>query len=231
MSESRPRRNRNSGNQDRALFASAESKFLGRREWAGDQYRQGLGSNQALMNIRALAEALAQVDTRDLLPDDTRQTFAIGMLQTNIIAAVKGVSNWETYLDTIMLQLRAYLPEAPDPVVITNVEAGLHAEMAVARWCLQNTQYGKWDLAYVLQVACIGKGVCPDCAGWLNKHRIPHLCIRKEGTNAVVDYAIGAPSAGGQWTHPGTGAVFLSNTPGGRPTLETYQKNGRSVNR
>ena len=214
-------------------FWEANEKFLARREYGAQNPVKTEGN--ALMNIRVLALALLEVDIEDILPDDSRQTFAVGLMYGNsLIVANKGVKNGLKYVSTIRKKIGESIGGSVPATYTESVEAGLHAEMAIVQNLIaseQNPKGAVWMLGNVLQIICVGKPVCPDCAGWLNKHRIPHLSLIRNGENVEVHYQCGKPSQGGQWKHPRTGAFYQSDTPKGTPTLNTYQKGGSSYNR
>ena len=123
---------------------------------------------------------------------------------------------------------------APTVQYTASPTAGLHAEMAIVSHVIAKTTNPKsavWDLGYILEIFCVGKPVCPDCAGWLNKHKVPHLSLIKGKDSVEIQYACGKPSAGGQWVHPRTQALFQSEGNLLEPKLNTWQKSGLSVNR
>jgi hypothetical protein len=74
-------------------------------------------------------------------------------------------------------------------------EANLHAEMAIVQEASVIGVPASSMRAFHLQIACIAKGVCPDCSGWLTRHDIPHTYRR-------------ATVAAAGWSHPITGAFF-----------------------
>jgi len=74
-------------------------------------------------------------------------------------------------------------------------EANLHAEMAIVQEASVIGVPASSMSAFHLQIACIAKGVCPDCSGWLTRHDIPHTYRR-------------ATVASAGWSHPITGAFF-----------------------
>lgn len=90
-----------------------------------------------------------------------------------------------------------------------------------------------FGLRYTLQIICLGKGVCPDCAGYLNKYGIPHFSLQRESKfsqKVIKSTECGKPSAGGLWTHPRTTAIFHSSTNQKEGVkLEGWQKNGESA--
>jgi hypothetical protein len=77
-------------------FWEANEKFLARREYGARDPVKTEGN--APMNIRLLALALLEVDIEDIPPDDSRQTFAVGLMYGNsLIVANKGVKNGLKY--------------------------------------------------------------------------------------------------------------------------------------
>lgn len=213
-------------------FSDAEQKFLLRRDYA--QQEPAKAGSRALLSIETMASALSQVDIGEILPDDSRQTFAVGIYQGNrLIVANKGVTNGETYAETVAKEMANRIGGYIAIEYTASVEAGLHAEMAIVQHVLKesgNPKGDAWFLKYVLQIFCVGKPVCPDCAGWMNKHGIPHLSLNSNDDKIEIQYACGKPSQGGQWRHPRTGAFFQSENPK-NPKLNTYQKGGKSHNR
>ncbi len=214
-------------------FKAADKKFNARREYAAIEPVKW--SSKALFTLETLAKALAEVDIGEILPDDTRQTFAIGLLSgTTLVVSNKGVTNGDTYIETIYKKLAHLQGMAPTVEYTKSPEAGLHGEMAVVGHVIAKSQDAKkavWDLQYLLQICCIGKPVCPDCAGWLNKHMIPHCSLVRDNDAVKLQYACGKPSQGGQWKHPRTNAFYQSEGKASDPKLNTWQKNGVSINR
>jgi hypothetical protein len=81
---------------------------------------------------------------------------------------------------------------------------GLHAEMMIVRalmlFGLVNPHaINKSAKAINLRVVCPEKYVCPDCAGYLRKHEIPH-------------YPPPCGTASPNWVNPRTGACFRATT-------------------
>ena len=118
--------------------------------------------------MKTLASALAEVDIGEILPDDSRQTFAIGVLSgTTLIVANKGVTNGDKYVETIYKKLGQRMGSAPTVTYTASPTAGLHAEMAIVSHVISkavNPKSAVWDLGYILEIFCVGKPVCPDCA-------------------------------------------------------------------
>jgi len=82
-----------------------------------------------------------------------------------------------------------------DPVPILGQD-NLHAEMAIVQAVHSKLGISKGSLSnHGLQIACISKGVCPDCSGWLTRHNIPHTWRRKNVSTTG-------------WSNPTTGASF-----------------------
>jgi hypothetical protein len=72
----------------------------------------------------------------------------------------------------------------------------LHAEMAIVQSLCYDLLIPKGQIpGSGAQIACILKGVCPDCSGWMSRHNIPHTWRREH-----------VASSG--WTHPLSGAFF-----------------------
>jgi hypothetical protein len=215
-----------------SVFSRANDKFLNRREFAKQQ--PASAGSKTMMNISTLAAALQEVELNDILPNDSRQTFAVGLFEGNsLIVANKGVTNGEKYIWTVRKKMSERIGGHIPVTNTAGVESGLHAEMAIVEYLITkqtDRRAATWGLNDVLQIFCIGKPVCPDCAGWLNKHFIPHLSLIKNGEAVEVQYACGKPSQGGQWKHPRTGAMYQSENPND-PKLNTYQKGGNSYNR
>ena len=86
--------------------------------------------------------------------------------------------------------------------------SGLHSEMAIVRTATGGSKDLLKSEFFCLEIACIGKGVCPDCSGYLVKHSIPHTAAR---ANAAAQWV--NPMTGGYYS--GTGAMNLSYRKGG----------------
>lgn len=96
-----------------------------------------------------------------------------------------------------------------DVVIIGNT-SGLHSETAIIAAATGGDRSLLLDEFFYLEIACIGKGVCPDCSGFMAKYSIPHTQAR---SNPASD-----------WVHPFTGAHFH----GTNDNLQ-YRKGGYSV--
>src|SRR5690606_11638569 len=159
----------------------------------------------------------------------SQQTFAIGFVRSNdgieLIVALKGVS--EEVVDKVRGMRNTILPQAKVHDVGT-VETGLHAEMAIVRFCVGTLGIAKADLGGALQVVCVGKKVCKDCAGWMNQHGIGHCAVVKGDDGGEVTFVAGKVStmSGGMWKNP----ITLGTYAGGND-LNHYSKNGMTLNR
>lgn len=92
---------------------------------------------------------------------------------------------------------------------------GLHAEMMIVRalmliGLLNPHAINKSAKRINLRVVCPEKYVCPDCAGYLRKHEIPH-------------YPPPCGAASPNWVNPRTGACFRATT----NEVTYYNKLGR----
>jgi hypothetical protein len=192
------------------------------------------------MNISVLCRALAESLGDVLFPDDSNDTFAVGMYNTELIVAAKMAKyRGEEIAELIARHYRNFWPDARPPTIIagnTQIPSGLHAEMAIVARAIE--RFGAaarregmdleskgivWQLGHVLHVACLGKRVCPDCAGWMTRHRIPHFSVRKENGAVTFDYEVGRPSQAGLWVHPRTGTKFTTRTPRGQVHVVTHE--------
>jgi hypothetical protein len=84
--------------------------------------------------------------------------------------------------------------------------AGLHAEMIIVRELMLAGKLRPDDIngsaaKINLRIACPEKKVCPDCAGYLHKHKIPH-------------YPVDCGAASPNWVNPRTGACFRTTAEG-----------------
>ncbi len=84
---------------------------------------------------------------------------------------------------------------------------GLHAEMIIIRHLMLTGRLKAGDvngsaIDIGLQIACPAKLVCPDCAGYLRKHNIPH-------------YPVECGDASKNWVNPRTGACFRATKSAG----------------
>jgi len=94
-------------------------------------------------------------------------------------------------------------------VVIIGNTSGLHAETSIIAAATGGDRSLLLSEFFYLEIACIGKGVCPDCSGFMTKHSIPHTAAR---SNVASD-----------WKHPFTGAHYH-----GTGNNFQYSKGGRS---
>jgi hypothetical protein len=143
------------------------------------------------------------------------ETFAVAwLLDSNdkvwVIASVKGGS--QERLAPVVKEI-AQSSNADAWVVLVNNTTGLHAEMQIVRYCLNELGVPLYDLNLKgMQVACIGKPVCRDCAGWLNQHYIGHLSVAKND-DGEVEYSKVAGDVstmgGGQWMDPASGGIYI----------------------
>ena len=135
-------------------------------------------------------------------------TVAIGHLynkdsQSILLVACKGIK--AKPLGTIVAEAKEYFPTLTEghTIILQNevsVSGGgsdhVHAEMAIVQALYYKLQIPKSQIPSCgVQIACILKGVCPDCSGWLTRHNIPHTWRR------------GHVASSG-WTNPLTGAFF-----------------------
>ena len=127
-----------------------------------------------------------------------------------IIVAFKGIANPPS-AQVIWGAAANHFPSTQIYEVITLVDhvsdaaldegAHLHGEMAIVQFVVNQLGVPKNQLgAAGLQIACIGKGVCPDCSGWMFRHGIPHSKTRDT-----------VASTG--WTHPLSGAFYKYKGP------------------
>lgn len=163
----------------------------------------------------------------------SQETFAVAWVvgpgdRAMVIASVKGGK--QEQLEPVVREIQM-ASGARDYVVLTNNSTGLHAEMQIVRYCLQDLGMGLWDLYLKgLQIACIGKAVCQDCAGFMNMYSIGHMSVTA-GSSGEVTYSLasGGPSTmmGGQWMDPTTGGVFI----GGNDVYSYQMGGGRTIHR
>jgi hypothetical protein len=97
---------------------------------------------------------------------------------------------------------------------IVQSETGLHAEMMIIRYIVEQHNIGKGALAARGLKIGVTKGCCLDCAGWLNRHGIPH---NKPPEDEEA-------KASNQWVHPLTRAVYMGNK-----SLNYYRKGSKSL--
>ena len=169
---------------------------------------QALHQGEYLVRLTALGQYFHVADQKG------NNTTATGMgffptADPCIVAAFKGPP--QPKKEAILLRAREVGIEEivlSSQIEILGNTSGLHSEMAIVQAVygsknqLRNPEMG-------LEIACIGKGVCPDCSGYMAKYGIPHTATR---SNAASD-----------WVHPFTGAHFH-----GTDKNFTYGKAGRS---
>ena len=161
---------------------------------------------------------------------DSQSTLAVGVGHGTsgsvMLVARKGVS--DAVMDDLSTARNMLLPSA-SVADVTGIASGLHAEMAIVQYFAKTYGVSKGDLRYYLQICCIGKKVCLDCAGWMNKNGIGHLSVLPdENLDGVVEFKPGGVSTmgGGMWQNPLSGARY-----GGGNDPNSYQKPGKTINR
>jgi hypothetical protein len=163
----------------------------------------------------------------------SQATFAVAWVvgpedRAIVIASVKGGKKEQ--LEPVVREIQI-ASGARGYVVLTNNTTGLHAEMQIVQYCLQELGIGLWDLYLKgLQIACIGKPVCQDCAGFMNIHSIGHMSVTADEYGEVTySLASGPPSVmmGGQWMDPTNGGVFI----GGNDVYSYQMGGGRTISR
>lgn len=114
-------------------------------------------------------------------------------------------------------------------IIALTTDSGVHSEMQIVRSYCNSCNIQKPQMKnFGLQIACIGKPVCKDCGGFLNKYGIPNISIlppgkiaeKEKGWQRYWDY--GNPSQ--NWRHPITNACYQ-----GGKNLHTYSKNLTSL--
>jgi hypothetical protein len=148
--------------------------------------------------------------------------FHVADTKNNNTTAI-GYSYGEHGTNTIYVAVKG--PPQPDPkvvsaqasgldiphsdVVIIGNTSGLHAETSIIRHATGGDKSALLSDFFYLEIACIGKGVCPDCSGFMTKYSIPHTTVR---SNVASD-----------WVNPFSGAHFH-----GTDQNLQYRKAGKS---
>jgi hypothetical protein len=166
--------------------------------------RRKLGVLPSKFNKRATDEALLSLSSFVGSSANSESTMALGIFETEsekviMIALQEGAEVNED----ILKGLRSTYPEykAYDIVEASVSPApGLHAEMMIVRELLLRGLLNLLDVnssarLIGLRIVCPEKMVCPDCAGYLRKHGIPH-------------YPVDCGKASPNWVNPRTGACF-----------------------
>ncbi len=210
-------------------WSDVQSSIERRRNFGADSdHNQAPTSHGSRTNIFTFASYA----TIRALPEklSSQSTLAIGIAHTisgsTLLVARKSVK--EIVMDELTKARIALLPSA-SIIDVTGIASGLHAEMAIIRYASENLGITKSDLKYQLQICCIGKLVCLDCAGWMNKNGIGHLSVLPDkDLGGVVEFKPGGPSTmgGGLWENPITHGKY-----GGGSDPYTYQKSGTTINR
>lgn len=231
---SRAIRDRNPANAQQLLYQSTQKKLDQRRN-AGTQAPANPETGKPGTNISRIAEKLKEFPCKDILPEGGEATLAVGLLDgKTLIVCNKGVlaAEGELISNRVFAKLRELVPEAQYEAVQGTIPSGLHAEMAIIRHLLQKEGGNPKDnlAGYKdrLQIICLGKGVCPDCAGFMNKRQIPHFSIQPAGGTEIAVHTE-AGEASKYWIHPRTEAVFEASIKKGVSTLHAYNKDGTSV--
>jgi hypothetical protein len=154
----------------------------------------------------------------------------VGRLSRILIVACKGVT--APSLQAVQNAARPFYGDIPDfgvhilqdAVSLQSEEPNLHAEMAIVQRVV-GLGVTKNELPRCgLQIACIQKGVCPDCSGWLTRHNIPHTWTRKTvATNGWVH-----PLSGAKYKGKGNELSYLKVRWVGFPLTEDVMDTARS---
>lgn len=127
----------------------------------------------------------------------TQTTTAAGRFKRTLYIARQGGK--KPSLDVEALKKQFDVDDVVDATFTGSIDSkpasGLHAEMMVVRFILENTKgITKKQLAPLGLEIGTTKGCCLDCAGWLNEQGIPHTPTA------------GAPSL--MWRHPVTLSLY-----------------------
>jgi hypothetical protein len=177
---------------------------MGRTPEVKSDERRGLGSAPLpKFNKRATDEALLSLSSYVGTSANSESTMALGIYETAsekviMVALQEGAEINGDILNTLTTcpdynaykTVQARVPSAP----------GLHAEMMIVRdlmlgGLLDPLDVNKSAAGIKLRIVCPEKRVCPDCAGYLRKHGIPH-------------YPVESGKASPNWVNPRTGACF-----------------------
>ncbi len=173
-------------------------------------------STGSRVNIYWLANSPA---IRELVGEYGNQaTFAFGLIATEtssfIITAFKGVAvAVREEINSSISLVAQQVGSNFTTIDAGSIESGLHSEMSIVKCAVTNLGIQKNNLRYRLQIACVGKKVCLDCAGWLNQHGIGHCSVLPSDNpeiGGVIEFAAGSTSkmGGGLWANPLTGAIY-----------------------
>ncbi len=83
-----------------------------------------------------------------------------------------------------------------DDVRVLGNTSGLHCEMDIVREATGGDKALLSNSEFRLEIACIGKGVCPDCSVFLQKYGIPHTPTRAKVSTDWVNPFSGAHYTG-----------------------------------
>lgn len=185
----------------------AQKKQTRRRD-AAQQVGASLAGNN-LDALHTIGVNLFGVEIKQAQDDENDyNTIAIGHIynkdsQSILLVACKGIK--AKPVGTIVAEAKQYFPTLTEGHTIilqdeVSVSGGgmdhVHAEMAIVQALYYTLHIPKPQIPSCgAQIACILKGVCPDCSGWLTRHNIPHTWRREH-----------VASSG--WTNPLTGAFF-----------------------
>ena len=184
-------------------FQEAVDASTSRRAQGVNKHTVSDGTTTALAQVAGILHQNA----------NSQSTTAVGLIGTTVyIARQGGNPDLNAYYWTL---LNAFGPNYTFVNVNQTVkgETGLHAEMMVIRYIVEQQNVAKGLLGACLKLG-VTKGCCLDCAGWLNTHGIPH--------NTPPDDE--EAKASNQWVHPLTGAVYMGNK-----TLNYYRKGSTSL--
>jgi hypothetical protein len=131
--------------------------------------------------------------------------FEKGSAKVILVALQQGAKADRRVLDYLTKSSPKY--RAYKVASVSSKAPGLHAEMIIVRELMRQGTLRADDLdgsaaKIKLRIACPDKLVCPDCAGYLRKHGIPH-------------YPVYCGAASPNWVNPRTGACFRATEEGG----------------
>jgi hypothetical protein len=197
-------------------------KNTGNTIWAGKYLQQLSNLGERLLGDFNLGEG-------------DYETLAIGIVPRAeaVIVCSKGFELIKEP-EAALLIIQTELPAIKHLVCLVNPEpldetaqAHLHSEMGIIQYVVRSLGCNKERLNdWGVEIACIRKGVCPDCSGWLNQHAVPHTVTRKN----VASLGWSSPLSGAFYKLKGNDLIYNKGQLNTADTkLEKYTGNSRAV--
>lgn len=191
-----------------SVWAAAVAKQRARRERGTQAGKLGMTDGVFLEDLKALGTILCTGMPKKQGSRANYQTVVVGYWSYDgngsdppllfLVTKLSDVSQ-SAQAQVLLEASKKKLIFSPEQlIVIDEVATNLHAEMAIVQYICGKMGVAKQNLRTLLEIYCVGKGVCLDCSGWLTKHGVVHAPLS------------GAPSPTG-WKNPLTGALYKAS--------------------